>query len=101
MATPQNGQTHSSNLPGMADKLFGCVWSFWGVGAQRVNVKNFWKCIFRESRRVSVNIFLRLYSMTGGQETPQYPLNFRGCYNIQFKPYAASKMELFVTKNRK
>ena len=27
--------------------------------------------------------------------------NFCGsCYNIQFKPYATSKMELFVTKNK-
>ena len=38
----------------------------------------------------------------GGQEVyPQYLLEFCwSCYNIQFKFYATSKIELFVTKNR-
>ena len=33
---------------------------------------------------------------------PQFLFNVRGSlYNIQFKPYAISEMELFVTENRK
>ena len=27
----QNGQTHSNNLPAVADELFECVWPFCGV----------------------------------------------------------------------
>ena len=32
MPNPQNGQTHSNNLSAFADKLFECVWPFYGVG---------------------------------------------------------------------
>ena len=38
MPTPQNGQTQSNNLSAVADELFECVWSFYGVGALRVKL---------------------------------------------------------------
>ena len=47
MPTLQNGQTHSNNSSGVADKLFECVWPFCGIGALRVrnkseNAKSMW-----------------------------------------------------------
>ena len=36
MPTPQNGQTHSNNLSAIADELFECIWTFCGIGGQRV-----------------------------------------------------------------
>ena len=36
MPSPQNDYTHSNNSLATDDELFECVWSFCGVGAQRV-----------------------------------------------------------------
>ena len=75
---------------------------------KKLNVKNLWKCIFRVSWTMSFSYLSKFalnVCMSGrvGRETdPLYTFyNFccGSCYNIQFKPYAISKMELFVTKN--
>ena len=47
------------------------------------------------------HLFLRFHSNMGVSQGCPFQ-NFCGSYyNIQFKPYATSKMELFKTKNRK
>ena len=64
------------------------------------NVKNHWKCIFRGFRR-EFFIFSQgsTQSWGGGWGVPPIPYNFHeSCCNIQFKPYATSKMALFLTK---
>ena len=38
MATPQNGQTYSSDSSAKADWLFECVWPFCDVDAKRVKI---------------------------------------------------------------
>ena len=64
------------------------------------HVKNLWKCIFRASKRVSFPYFPYIALNHGGLSHNIF-YNFCGsCYNIQFKPCATSKMELFVVKNR-
>ena len=65
------------------------------------NAKIIWECIFGASRRVSFSYFPKIALDHRGAPPLNTFQNFRGsCYNIQFKPYAESEMELFVTKNR-
>ena len=66
------------------------------------NAKNVWKCIFRISRRVSFLYFPKV-ALNHGRCPPPHPYLLdvhRSCYNIQYKPSAISKIELFVIKNR-
>ena len=60
---------------------------------QKCNAKNLWKCNFRaSSRRVIFSYFIKVALDHGGM-SPDTFWNFCGpCYNIQFKPYAISKI---------
>ena len=78
------------------NKLILTPFSPFDVKCKKLNAKNLWKCIFWASRRVSFSYFPKI-ALDHGRGTFK---NFRGlCYNIQFKPYATSKVELFMTKN--
>ena len=46
------------------------------------------------------HFFPRLYSIRGGMPPDTFQNFCASCYNIQIKPYATSKMELIVTKNK-
>ena len=72
------------------------------IKCKKVNVKNLWKCILRHLGGWLFHIFPRLHSiMWGGGVNLDIFWSFcESCHNIHFKPYAASKMEFFVTKNR-
>ena len=68
-------------------------------------------CIFRHLGRWVFHIFPRFHLIMGVTHQyfskippehggdPNVFYNFPGCYNIQFKPYETSKMELFLAKN--
>ena len=67
-------------------------------------MKNLWKCFFRASRRVSFSylsnnaLYYKMGEGSSGGVPPDTYYSFSGHYNILFKPYATSKMELFMTK---
>ena len=66
----------------------------------KFSVKNLWICIFRASRRVSFSYFPKVtLDKVCEWVTLDTFSNFCGsCFNIQLKPYATFKFELFVMK---
>ena len=76
------------------------------LNAKSLMQKKLWKCIFRASRK---EFFILSQPCTGSWGFPPPHLhhhhlntfqNFPGsCYKIYLKPYATSRMELFVAKN--
>ena len=67
-----------------------------GIECKNLIAKNFWKCIFRASRRC---VFIFLYSIMGGDPHHNFKKFCGLCYNIQSNPYTKSKVGLFVTIN--
>ena len=64
-------------------------------------MKNVWKCSFKAYTRVSFSNFPKVALNRGWREyEPTLFTIFVDHVDIQFKPYAKSKMELFMKKNR-
>ena len=65
---------------------------------KKPNVKNLQNHTFRVSRGINFSYLLNIALDYGG--CPLIPFKMCGLYyNIQFKPYPKTKVELFVTKN--
>ena len=75
--------------------------SLFEIKCKKLNAKNLWRCIFGPSRKVSFSYFPMFPLDHRGSPPLDTLQNFRGpWYDIQFKPYTTSKMELFVKNNR-